>query len=116
MKNWIWYGNPKHFIGGNECRWHLATQIGDWIVSSVGEYLPLGFKRTNKQLFEEIGYDRFYETMVFKAMKCKCGCDRVICDVTKEHPELFGSYKTFTEAEKGHIEICLKLDKEMTEV
>jgi hypothetical protein len=65
---------------------------------------------------EEIGFGRFYETMVFRAGKpCKaagCGCG---LPETSGSEIDFGGYNTAGEARKGHIELCLKwadLEKE----
>src|SRR5919106_127620 len=35
-----WFGHAAHFICGRWCRFHLATQVGDYLVSTVGEYWP----------------------------------------------------------------------------
>lgn len=100
-----WFGHAAHFICGRWCRFHLATQVGRYLVSTVGEYWP---GRSSREIhakvhdpawlaenvhrkgddfdaaymkrfgYEEIGYERTYETMVFKAGKpCRskdCGC------------------------------------------
>jgi hypothetical protein len=95
---WEWYGNAMHFICGQSCRFHMGTKIGSFIISTVGEYLPdsqvrdiLAMSRNkplvgngdareadwmNKHGYEDIGLDRKYETMVFKASgkTCECGC------------------------------------------
>lgn len=64
-KDWKWYGSASHLIVGNDCRFHLATKVGPWLVSTVGEYLPGGCGRK-------------YETMVFRLGRspgeCPCGC------------------------------------------
>lgn len=39
-EKWKWFGHPAHFICGRDCRFHLATKIGRWLVSTLGEYLP----------------------------------------------------------------------------
>src|SRR5688572_3663607 len=97
---WRWYGNAAHLIVGQDCRFHLATVIGPWIVSTVGQYLPdesareiiaksHGVSLTGKgderrwsfmsQIgYETIGLGRTFETMVFRAgPPCtaeECGC------------------------------------------
>lgn len=133
---WQQLGYPAHFCGGNECRFHISTKIGKWIVSTVGDYRPyekiptdkfeklsgdmranalLNSKWKNKKQddIESIGVDRFYETMVFRAKKAKCGCCQWAIEVGKEHPNSFGGYNTAMEATKGHNRICSKIDKEV---
>lgn len=72
MNGWIWLGEAAHYICGPWCRWHLATVVGPWLVSSVGEYVPRNGDRAGSDI-ETIGADRFYETMVFRAKRCECG-------------------------------------------
>jgi hypothetical protein len=96
MSNWKWFGHAGHFICADKCRFHLTTKVGKYLVSTVGEYWPERVVREihaevhdkkwfaeNRNLkgdyfdhaymkkfgFEEIGCDRKYETMVFKAGK-----------------------------------------------
>jgi hypothetical protein len=100
-----WFGHAAHFICGRDCRFHLATQVGGYLVSTVGELWPSrvvreihadvhdsGWLEENRHLkgdtfdaaymkrfgFDDIGYNRKYETMVFAAgAPCKaegCGC------------------------------------------
>jgi len=37
---WVWMPHAAHLMVGNDCRFHLATYVGGYIVSTVGEYLP----------------------------------------------------------------------------
>ena len=98
-ERWVWMPHSAHFICGQDCRFHLATYVGGYIVSTIGEYLPdvgvreilaerKGIKLEGKgdarrldfmvkHGFVDIGYARKYETMVFKAHKDRtddCGC------------------------------------------
>jgi hypothetical protein len=72
---WKWFGMAGHFICADHCLHHLATRIGNFLISTVGDYRP---RRNGEQLGEreKIGCDRFFETMVFKIGKgeCNCGC------------------------------------------
>jgi hypothetical protein len=98
---WEWFGNAAHFICGHMCRFHMATKVGDYLVSTVGEMWPDSEVREiyastrgialrgkgdaraadymKKIGYEEIGYRRKFETMVFRAgprctaKGCKCG-------------------------------------------
>lgn len=84
---WKWYGNAGHLIVGNHCRFHLTTEIGPWLVSTVGEWIPLheapNARKEQEYLDKhplgmEIGCDRLFETMVFRTQgRCRdkaCGC------------------------------------------
>lgn len=130
---WIWMPHAGHFICGNDCRFHLCTYVGKYIVSTVGELWPdravqeihaqirdAKWYQENKNLkgdefgtqyfsrfgWQEIGYGRTYETMVFKAKKSDNGCcPYEIADCT----ELDASgYNDPTDAYKGHIYLCKK--------
>jgi hypothetical protein len=100
--DWIWYGHPAHFIGAKDCNFRQATEVGNYIVSTVGDYRPalLGDKQ------ERLGYqdDSFYETMVFKkGAMCDCGCG----EHRIEHPEIEGErYATALQAREGHLRYC----------
>lgn len=127
---WRWFGKASHFICGHDCRFHLATQVGPWLVSTVGEYLPdsstrdilaesrgivlkgKGDERRASWMqqvgYEEIGYQRTYETMVFRAGEacggdCGCGVPQI------DGPELdFRGYNNAGDATAGHMELCAK--------
>ena len=131
-ENWIWMPHAGHFICGHDCRFHLATYVGKYIVSTVGEYWPdrqvreihaqvhdpiwYGKNRILKgDYFEaeyfkrfgytEIGLDRKYETMVFKATKSKEKC----CPYEMVSGEKdFDGYNTAADAYKGHLRLCKK--------
>lgn len=128
---WQWYGNASHFICGESCRFHLATLVGDVVVSTVGEYWLdrelrrlIGPKREfssdakgdkyddewmSRFGFENIGYNRKYETMVFRKIGecdgegCNCGAPTI------DPAELdFAGYNDARSAREGHMELCRK--------
>lgn len=133
---WIWMPHPGHFICSKDCQFFLNTYIGGYIVSTVGEYWPDrqvreihakifdpkwfaessslkgdSFDRAYMQRFgyEEIGCDRKYETMVFKAKKgaeicCPYGASNWSC-IDSE------SYNSPLEAKNGHLKLCAKWSK-----
>jgi hypothetical protein len=96
-----WFGHAGHFILGHRCRFHLCTQVGKYLVSTVGELWhergsreiharivdPAWFDANRHRLgddfdaayfkrfgYDAIGCDRKYETMVFKAgARCRPG-------------------------------------------
>jgi hypothetical protein len=132
---WKWFGRAAHFILGEKCRFHLATQVGEFIVSTVGELWneravreihasiadPAWFAANRKLLgdsfdaaymkrfgFEEIGVQRKYETIVFKAGKpctaegCNCGMP-----IPSDYTELAANgYNDAGAATRGHYEMC----------
>ena len=126
---WKWFGNAAHLIVGSDCRFHLATEIGDFVVSTVGEYFPdaevreimarsrnvtlvgMGDARRADYMrkigYEEIGFGRKYETMVFRvvghcdAEGCGCGLPRI--DGSELDYEGANDAKTATE---NHNKLC----------
>lgn len=130
---WIWMPHAGHLIVGHECRFHLNTYVGKYIVSTIGEWWPdrqvreihAGVRDSkwffeNKALkgdnfdhayfkkfgYEEIGAGRTYETMVFKARKADDKC----CPYTaSDWMEIdSGAYNTAGDAYKGHLKMCKK--------
>ena len=136
-KNWVWMPHAGHFIAGNKCNFHLSTKVGKYLVSTVGEYWPDRVSREihakiydqkwyleNVSLlgdyfdsaymkrfgFEEIGLNRTFETMVFRAVKDK---ENKCCPYTANDWDNidFCGYKTAADAYKGHLKICDKWSK-----
>ena len=101
-KDWVWYGNAGHFIGGSECRFHLCTEVGDYLVSTVGEYHP--YLDKEKRTIGGGSAD-FYETYVFKRTGGRCGCDCGLPEI--DLGEIEGSrWATPKEANEGHLDAC----------
>lgn len=118
---WKWFGFAGHFICGRWCRFHLCTEVGGYLVSTVGQFVHPMHGKGNEQaeaewLLEnpngqEIGYKRHYETMVFKsgapcdAEGCKCGTP-----LPSDHTEVeMDGYSEPGEATAGHIAMCRKV-------
>lgn len=135
---WLWMPHPAHFICARDCKFFLATKVGKYIISTVGEYFPdsrvraifaecrgikiegkgdeYDYNYMKKIGFEELHADKtFYETMVFKAVKVpkndKRSCESCPfrIDVQKCFDEVH--YKTSAEAMKGHYKLCAKFSK-----
>lgn len=128
---WEWFGNAGHLIVGNYCRFHLCTKVGRYLVSTVGQYFPdsrvreifaqsIGVKLEGigdarcadymkKIGYEEIGFERTYETMVFLAGEpCTAnGCDCGLPAIKGENLDMAG-YNDSGSATKGHMEMCEK--------
>lgn len=135
-ESWEWYGHAAHFICGRSCRFHIATKVGKYLVSTVGE---LWSERAVREIhakiydakwftenvhlkgdyfdaaymtrfgFDTVGCDRKYETMVFLAGKT-CQSKECGCGL----PEISGSeldflgYNNAGEARAGHMKLCVK--------
>jgi hypothetical protein len=102
-----YFGNAAHFIGADACRFHIATRIGEVVVSTVGEYRPQAltkFSDPNKDT--EIGYGRTFETMVFRVNgECKCGCGVPSHDGRELDVSVYQNPK---DANAGHEAMCAK--------
>lgn len=133
---WIWMPHPAHFICARDCKFFMATKVGKYIVSTVGEYLPdyqirelyAETRKVNlegrgdarladymkKIGFEDLRYDGWkYETIVFGATKRRgegegC-CPWTIIVVSDNKDEI--AYKTAEEAYRGHYKLCNKWAK-----
>lgn len=113
---WQWFGNAGHLIVGQWCRFHLTTKVGNWLVSTVGEYVhPMhGMGSEQKEadwlkknpLGQDIGCGRKFETMVFAAGElCDCGCGLPSISGSEVDSGCYNDRKSATE---GHMALCLK--------
>lgn len=121
-EKWIWMPHAAHFIGGNYCRFKLATYVGKYIVSTVGEWEKDEYEKKWDYIDEDEKNSPFkyinaigpYETMVFKAKRSnEKHADYKCCPydiIVQEEVETL-SYKTATEAYKGHKKLCNKWSK-----
>lgn len=132
---WVWMPHPGHFICCNDCRFHLNTYVGGYIVSTVGEYEPdmaireryaqsrgivlegMGDARRDDAMkklgYEKLGIDRIYETMVFPAVrgpKVDGCCPWRMSDCSSID---FAGYNTAEDARIGHMKLCQKWAKKM---
>lgn len=101
-ENWIWMPHSGHFIGGSNCRFHLATYLPNgYLVSTVGDYFPRG--DANEPT--EIGWGRTHETMVFAAVKRdeSCGCPFGQASGSELD---FEGYSDGNAARLGHMRMC----------
>lgn len=103
-KDWQWFGHPGHFIGGDACRFHLTTQVGGFLVSTVGEYRPHSY--TGK--VQEVGAGYLYETLVFSlGQHSLCSC----CE--KPEPNSWAEIDSLCcndsiTARRNHLMLCRK--------
>jgi len=98
---WKWGGVAAHLIVANDCRFHMVTQVGDYIVSSIGDYRPA----SKGGEMDTIGHERFYETYVFPAAEPHpCGCPQV-----SGYEEIDAlPANDCGEATRNHMAMCLK--------
>jgi len=134
-QEWEWFGHAAHLIVGRWCRFHLATKVGEYLVSTVGEFWPErpvreihaevhdpAWLAENVELkgdtfdhaymkrfgFETIGYERKYETMVFHAGE-RCQVPDCGCGlpIPSDWGELdFSGYNDAGAATRGHLAMC----------
>jgi len=135
VEKWRWYGHAGHLIVADWCRFHLCTEIGNYLVSTVGEYVPdegvreiiaknrgvtLAGKGNNRRAdflkkvgFVEIGANRLYETYVFlvnpdkrcQVEGCKCGMPEFL----KYHEIDGAGYNIAGDATRGHMDMCRRV-------
>lgn len=134
--DWKWFGDAGHLIVAQWCHFHLCTQVGPWLVSTVGRYWPERSSREihakihdpewlaanahlkgdffdaaymNRFGFEEVGAGRTFETMVFKTTGY-CTSEDCGCGQPFILPmELDAAgYNRGGDATKGHMEMCEK--------
>jgi hypothetical protein len=132
--DWVWMPHPAHLIVAQDCRFHLATYLPNgYIVSTVGEYWPdrqvrqihaevfdLTWHLANKDRkgddydhaymehfgYESLGFDRIYESMVFKGKVAGEGCPACPYVIESGSNLDFAGFNDAGEAYKGHLELC----------
>lgn len=140
MSDWKWFGHAAHLIVSDKCRFHLATKVGKYLVSTVGEYWPERPSREihakvydpkwleeNQHLkgdtfdsaymkrfgFETVGCDRKYETFVFKAgAPCTAkGCDCGLPSIDGSEIDTLPANDAKT-ATQNHYKLCKKFERQ----
>jgi len=108
---WKWLGYPGHLIVAQWCQFRLCTQVGPYLISTVGDYCPpLRGEETQPRRTIGAGEDSFFETYVFKAGKLcdvkDCGCGMpALADGNEIDGERTATAGAATEA---HMRYCLK--------
>jgi len=109
---WRWFGSAGHFIASADCRFHLTTQVGRVLVSTIGDYYPSGLRpgvmRANAEGFAEVGWQRYFETFVFPLDDAACGCGCAMPVVSRWSEIDSQGYQTRGEANAGHLALCEK--------
>lgn len=100
MSAWRWEGHAGHLIVSNRCRFHMHTRIGNYRISTIGDYWPEG--HTGDQP-EEIGLGRTHETYVFRVEGPLEG------EPTDGYLEIDSdTYNDCEDARFGHMVMCRK--------
>lgn len=120
-EDWVWHGRNGHLIVGRWCRFHLNTEVGDFLVSTVGAYIhprhSAGSEGAEAEWLkdnwpgEDIGCDRKFETLVFPLSDEVCDEDPCNCGRREpaEWSEIDGDgYNHEREAREGHMSLCIK--------
>jgi hypothetical protein len=109
---WVHTTKPMHFIASDQCRFFLGTIIGDMVVSTVGDYRPS--HAPDRPC--EIGWQRTYETMVFKgAFRCECGGELCPGWGISDHCELsMLPANCEADARRNHEAECLRVAGELS--
>lgn len=94
---WVWCGYAGHLIVAKKCRFHLSTRVGDYRISTVGDYWPDGATAP-----EEIGVGRLYETFVFRVSGPGEGEPDDYDEIDSE------VYNDSEDADAGHMAMCRK--------
>ncbi len=107
---WRYTGSAGHWIMGRYCRWHLRTEIGSFLVSTVGEAPDRTLSRPDKEVLVTTGIEgETYETMTFplsldRCMSAECDCgERIVHDwggISCKRTHTRG------EAQRAHDEEC----------
>lgn len=103
---WVWYGYAGHLAVGARCAFHMSTRIGNYLISTVGHYIPKGKETTQ---IESIGSGNsdYFETMIFP-----CSGEDKYGNPIIELNELYcRRYSNSREAEANHRKVCKEYAK-----
>jgi hypothetical protein len=139
--DWVWMPHHGHLIVGSSCRFHLNTYVGDFVVSTVGEWWPerpvreihaqvhkeewlkenftrrgddFDFAYMKEFGFMEIGAGRMYETMTFIAKKDEEAKHQCCPYTAADWGGVSGGsdgYNDPADAMRGHYQMCLDWSK-----
>ena len=107
-----YFGYAGHFIGAPMCLFIITTQVGNYLISSVGDYRPKGCYE--KQ--EIVGGGKLFETMVFMTTENKCELSYCNCnmpEVVKWTPIDTIYANTAGEAQNNHEKMIKKYKREV---
>lgn len=104
--DWKWYGMAAHFICAGDCLFHMATEVGGYMVSTVGD-LRSRERNGDRGERRDVGYGRTYETFVLNTTggRCDCGCGMPVIDPMEIDSEPANDPET---ARVNHMAMCDK--------
>jgi hypothetical protein len=101
-KEWRWLGVAGHFISSARCQFSLHTEVGNYIISTIGEMIVDGEPM-------DVGRGK-YETMIFETcFRCTApGCN---CDYPLHTGQQLNTKhcNTRAEAQEQHLAECRRV-------
>lgn len=109
VQKWKWFGHAGHLLVASMCRFHLCTQVGRYLISTVGDYYPDGNEKKRETI--GVGKGDYFETYVFnvrrgtrcKSKDCLCGLPAIDVDNIEGR-----RLPNATLARKHHLKTCAK--------
>ena len=105
---WQWFGTPGHFIAADHCQFRMHTRIGDYRISTVGDYHPGGIDNERQNL----GFGRTHETFVFRVSGPGEGKMDPIEIMTESYTVSDDPDGALVVAE-GHVAMCERVAREL---
>ncbi len=103
--------HPGHFCGAFKCGFRRHTHVGDYCVSTVGDYWPRGDRGER----ETIGDGRTFETMVFRLLRAADTRHRCCPRCPSGGVELdMVPYNSEEDAQRGHDSVVLAIVRGLT--
>ena len=97
--HWIWDGHAGHLIVAFDCRFHLTTRVGNYRISTVGDW-----QERKGDEPKEIGAGRTHETYVFRTDD-----DGNVDVYTEIDSDVYGpGVNACAQANAGHMAMCRK--------
>jgi hypothetical protein len=109
LKKWVWYGHAGHLCVADRCRFHLCTEVGQYVISTVGDYYLDGKRETIGA-----GDESFFETYVFNIIgTTRCREALCLCNMPEVDLSAVEGKRTATagEATNTHVEMCEKYSR-----
>ena len=97
---WRWDGHAGHFIASDHCRFRLHTRIGDYRISTVGDWYPDGSTEDEPRAIG--GGGRTHETYVFRVTGEGAGEVETWSEIDAD------GYQDCDSAHAGHMAMCRK--------
>lgn len=106
-KELIQHGYAGHFMMCRDCQFHLTTEVGDFVVSTIGDYCPDGELTNRVEIIK--GYN--FQTKVFQFMGYSCSdiclyVTRTPLNLNYSNAIETKNYNTAGEAQEGHRKLC----------